>query len=281
MFVPLRRTTNRTMFLRCMILACLTAFTGVMSAQGEGEESMRQALARTGTLRAAFIAGNPVQATVDTTTGEETGPAAEMARELGRRIGVPVSIQPVTGAPGVMNAVIDGAADIGFLAYDTTRAQQVAFAQAYMIGHNSYIVRADSPILTSAAADRDGVRIAAREGIAVDLYLSRTLQRAEQVHLPRAVTDEDAVRILLAGEIDAYAANKQRLAVVSAEEPGVRVLDGSVMPVEQAIVVNLQNEMGVAYLNAFIDDVRASGFLREIVESFGLAGVEVAPGIAR
>ena len=71
-----------------------------------------------------------------------------------------------------------------------------------------------------AAADRDGVRIAAREGIAVDLYLSRTLLRAEQVHLPRAVTDEDAVRMLLAGEIDAYAANKQRLAVVSAEEPG-------------------------------------------------------------
>ena len=53
------------------------------------------------------------------------------------------------------------------------------------------------------------------------------------------------------------------------------------MPVEQAIAVNLKNEMGVAYLNAFIDDVRASGFLREIVESSGLAGVEVAPGIAR
>ena len=83
------------------------------------------------------------------------------------------------------------------------------------------------------------------------------------------------------GEIDAYAANKQRLAVVAADEPGIRVLDGSVLPVEQSIVVNLQNGMGVEYLNAFIDDVRASGFLQEIVESSGLAGVEVAPGMAR
>jgi len=34
-------------------------------------------------------------------------------------------------------------------------------------------------------------------------------------------------------------------------------------------------------MSAVADDVRASGFLREIVESSGLAGVEVAPGIAR
>ena len=269
------------MFLRCIVPFFLTAFPGVLSAQGEGEEAMRQALVPTGTLRAAFIATNPVQATVDPATGEAMGPAAEMARELARRIGVPVSIQPVSGASGVMNSVIDGAADIGFLAYDSTRAQQVAFAQAYMIGHNGYIVRVDSPLRSPADADLDDVRIAAREGIAVDLYLGRTLQRAGQVHLPRAVTDEDAVRMLLAGEIDAYAANKQRLAVVAAGEPGIRVLDGSVLPVEQSIVVNLQNEMGVAHLTRFIDDVRASGFLQDIVESSGLAGVEVAPRMRR
>lgn len=271
----------RMMIFRWLVLLCLSAFPAVLSAQGDGEDRVRQTLAPTGTLRAAFIAGNPVQASVDPDTGEVTGPAAEMTRELGRRIGVPVLIQPVTGAQGVMNAVIERVADIGFLAYDMTRAERVAYAQAYMIGHNGYIVRADSPIRSPPDADQVGTRIGAREGIAVDLHLSRTLQRAEQVHLPRSVSDEGAVHLLLQGELDAYAANKQRLAVVTADEPRIRVVDGSVMPVEQAIVVHLQNDMGVAHLNAFIGDVRTSGLLGELVEGSGLAGVEVAPPIMR
>src|ERR1041385_4995029 len=47
-------------------------------------------LAPTGTLRAVYIATNPVQAFVDPKTKEVRGPAAEIARELGKRAGVPV-----------------------------------------------------------------------------------------------------------------------------------------------------------------------------------------------
>jgi ABC-type amino acid transport substrate-binding protein len=83
--------------------------------------------------------------------------------------------------------------------------------------------------------------------------------------------------MLLAGELDAYAANKQRLSAVVAIEPGVRVLDGSVLPVEQSIVVAQQNEAIVARLDRFIDEARDSGLLQEIVERYMIAGVEVAP----
>jgi ABC-type amino acid transport substrate-binding protein len=93
--------------------------------------------------------------------------------------------------------------------------------------------------------------------------------------------DEEATRMLLAGEIDAYAANKQRLAAVVASEPRVRVLDGSVLPVEQSIVVAQENESIVSQLDLFIDELRASGLLREIVDRYMLAGVEVAPKGAR
>ncbi len=109
------------------------------------------------------------------------------------------------------------------------------------------------------------------------LYLNRTLENAELVHLARGTSDEEAARMLLAGELDAYAANKQRLAAVVATEPGVRVLDGSVLPVEQSIVVAQQNEAIVARLDRFIDAARDSGLLQEIVERYMIAGVEVAP----
>jgi hypothetical protein len=45
-------------------------------------------LAPTGTLRSSFIATNPVQGRVDAKTGEATGPAADLTRELARRLGV-------------------------------------------------------------------------------------------------------------------------------------------------------------------------------------------------
>ena len=246
-------------------------------AQVTGGEAMREVLAPTDTLRAAFLGRNPVQVRIDPQTGEVSGPAVDVARELGRRVGVPVTIQPLSGVPAVIEAVENGSADIGFIAYDTTRAQRVDFTQAYVYGHNSYIVSGDSTIETFADADREGIRIGAVAGNAVDLFLSRTLESAELVHLTRGTPDEEATRMVLAGEIDAYAANKQRLAAVVASEPRVRVLDGSVLPVEQSVVVAQENEAVLPQLDLFIDELRASGFLQEIVGRYMIAGVEVAP----
>ena len=274
-------TMKSSISIRCIVLLCLTSLAGALPAQVAGPDSLREALTPTGTLRAAFLGRNPVQVRIDPQTGEVTGPSADVARELGRRIGVEVTIQPLSGVPAVIEAVRNGSADIGFIAHDTTRAQRVAFTQAYMYGHNSYIVRADSTLNTFAEADRDGGRIAAISGNAVDLFLARALERAELVSLPRGTPDTEAARMLLAGEFDAYAANKQRLAAVAEREPRVRVLDGSVLPVEQSIVVSFDNQAVVESLDLFIDALRDSGRLQEIIERYGIAGVEVAPRARR
>ena len=84
-------------------------------------------LVPTGTLRATFIGTNPVQATVDPATAEIRGPANDLARELGRRLGVPVKVIPAVGVNGVLNSVKSSEADIGCLAYDPARAAAVDF----------------------------------------------------------------------------------------------------------------------------------------------------------
>jgi polar amino acid transport system substrate-binding protein len=261
-------------------LVILSLLAGVLPAQVD-DAAFREALASTGSLRAAFLGANPVQVSVDEQTGEIAGPAVDIARELSRRLAVPVSIQLLSGVPAVMDAVESGSADIGFLAFDTTRAERVAFTQAYIYGHNSYIVRAGSRLQSFADADSEGIRIASISGNAVDLHLERTLENAQLVHLARGTSDEDAAGMILAGELDAYAANKQRLAAVAAGEPGIRVLDGSVLPVEQSIGVARQNEAIVSRLNQFIDAARDTGFLQQIVDRYMIAGVEVAPKAAR
>jgi polar amino acid transport system substrate-binding protein len=254
------------MRIQWIVSLALCAITVSSQAQTPGDAAMRAALAPTGTLRAAFLATNPVQAHVDPQTGEVTGIAADIAHELGRRMGVDVAMNPGRGVPAVIEAVQSGAADIGFLAYAASRAEQVDYAQVYVLGHNSYLVLTDSPIHTLEDADRAGVRIGAREGVAVDLFLT-----------PRTTSDIDAARLLLAGEIDAYATNVQRLSAVTATEPRVRIVDGSLMSADQAIVVAQGNDAGVAYLNRFLDEARSTGLLQRIVSRYELAGVEVAP----
>jgi len=239
-------------------------------------QEMRQALAPKGELRAVFLASNPVQARIDSKTGEVSGPAADIARELASRMGVRVSIRGLDGVPAVMDAVARGDADIGFLAYDPTRAVQVGFTQPYSIGHNTYMVRGDSKIQAIDDTDRAGVRIGVGAGDAVDLHLTRTLKQAQIVR-PSNRTMEEALRLLLSGEVDAFAANRQRLTEIAAQNSNVRLLPGSVLPVQQSIVVSKENSAGIALLNRFIDEIRSSGFLRESIDRAKLAGVEPAP----
>ena len=266
---------------RWTTLLVTSLLAGTLQAQVGDEDAMRETLAPTGTLRAAFLGRNPVQIQIDPQTGHIGGPAADVARALASRLGVELEIQPLSGVPAVIEAVENGAADIGFIAHDTTRAQRVDFTQAYIYGHNSYIVPTDSPIETFADADVEGMRISAISGNAVDLHLTRTLQNAELVSLERGTPDMEAARMVLAGELDAYAANKQRLATVVANEPRVRMLDGSVLPVEQSIVVSQQNGAIVPQLDLFIDTIRDAGIVQEIVERYMIAGVEVAPQARR
>jgi polar amino acid transport system substrate-binding protein len=246
------------------------------AAQVTTTNPMRSTLAPSGTLRAVFLASNPVQAVVNPQTGEVAGPAADVARELARRIGVPVSITGLDGVPAVMDAVTKRTADIGFLAFDVTRATQVGFSQPYSIGHNTFMVRQDSPIRNVADADRMGVRIGVGGGDAVDLYLTRTLKQAVIVRPANRAMDE-AVRMLITGDIDAYAANVQRLTEAASREPRLRLIPGSVLGVEQSIVVAKENQAGIQMLDQFIDELRKTGFLRQAIDRARLAGVEVAP----
>src|SRR5438067_11306650 len=69
-------------------------------------------LAPTGTLRAAYIATNPVQAFVDPVTKEVRGPAAAITAALAKRAGVPFTLTGQKGVDGVLEAVKNGQADI-------------------------------------------------------------------------------------------------------------------------------------------------------------------------
>jgi polar amino acid transport system substrate-binding protein len=84
-------------------------------------------------------------------------------------------------------------------------------------------------------------------------------------------------RLLLAKEIDAFGANRQRLTNLLKDAPGLRILPENLFAIPQTIIVPKGKAEVLAAINRFIDDVRASGFLQKAVAASGVVGLEAAP----
>src|SRR3954467_12806645 len=135
-------------------------------------------LAPTGRLRATINFGNPVLAQRDPATGEPRGVSVDLARELGRRLGVPVDLVTFETAGKAFAALQSGACDVGFLAIDPARAADLTFTAPYVIIEGSYVVSAESRLREISDFDVEGVRIASGKNTAYDLYLTREIKRA-------------------------------------------------------------------------------------------------------
>jgi polar amino acid transport system substrate-binding protein len=233
-------------------------------------------LAPTGTLRAAYIVTNLAQARLDAGTGAITGVVADLARELGRRAGVPVMITPLPTAAAVLEAVRSGAADIGFVAPNPERAGLVLYSQTYMLVQQSALVRADSPLQSVRELDRPGRVIGANTDDSVGVWLQERLTAARLRATPD-YTLREAVQWLQDGTVVAFAGGRQRLAAGTRNVPGLRLLADNLYGVPQTIAVPLDRADRLALINAALDELRANSFLADSVARSEVDGLTAAP----
>jgi polar amino acid transport system substrate-binding protein len=235
-------------------------------------------IAPTGTLRAAYIVSNLAQAAKDPTTGEFRGVSTDIAKELGRRNQVPVTILPVSNAAAVLEAVQKGQADIGFVAPNPERMGIVLYSQIYMLVQQSFLVRENSPITSVKEIDRPGRNIGANTGDSVAVYLKSWLKQATLVLSPDYSLKEASLW-LTDGRVDAFGGNRQRLRVSTQDIPGLRLLPDNLYGVPQAIAVSKDKPELLTALNKAIDELRSSGFLSDAVKRSGVDGIAVAPPV--
>jgi len=234
----------------------------------------RRDLAPAVKLRAAINFGNPVLAQTDPSTGEPRGISADLAHELARRLGVPVEFAAFDTAGKAFEAVKAAACDIGFLANEPARAAEIAFTAPYVVIEGTYMVRSDSRLRGVDEVDREGVRIAVGNKAAYDLYLTRTLKHAELVRAPSSAA---AMDLFLAEKLDAAAGVRQPLVKFAAAHPGLRVMDERFMAIEQAMCMPQGRAAGARYLRAFVEEMKASGFVAAGLERSGQGDAMVAP----
>lgn len=231
-------------------------------------------LAPTGKLRAVINLGNAVLAKKDAASGELGGVSVDLARELGRRLGVEVELVSVTSAGQSVETLAAGRVDVGFFAIDPARAKTTAYTAPYVQIEGAYLVREDSPIRSNDQVDREGIRIAVGAKSAYDLYLSRELKKAT---IERAPTTPAVVDFFLANRLDVAANVKQQLEKDMKRHAGLRLLPGRFMVINQAMGMAPGKPAGAAYLTAFVEEMKSSGFVAEALKRHGIEGAMVAP----
>lgn len=243
-----------------------------------GCASARQApvaeLAPSGKLKAAINFGNPILAVKDPATGEPRGVSVDLSRELGRRLGVPVELVTFNSAGKVVEAVRDAQVDIAFVAIDPVRGADMLQTPPYVIIEGAYLVRNDSPLRRNEEVDQAANRIVVGNGSAYDLYLTRELKAAKLVKAPTspAVTD-----VMVAQNIEVAAGVKQQLEADAKRVSGVRLLPGRFMVINQAMGLPKGRDSAARYLESFIEEMKASGFVAQALARHGIEGAAVAP----
>lgn len=257
----------------CAAVIAVAAASGATHAQSSVSTAVLNDLAPGGKLRAAINAGNVVLVQKDP-SGAPTGITVDLAHELARRLGVPLEQVVFEAAGRVTAAVNSGAWNVAFVAIEPKRAEVIGFTAPYVIIEGTYLAAVDSPLQTIADVDHEGVRIAVSRGSAYDLYLSRTLQHATLV---RYSNPPQALDGYVADKIDVAAGVKEELIAFAKIHPGYRVMGGHFQEIREAMGVPLGRDAGLTYLRAFIEGLKADGFVRKSLDRAGQTEAAIAP----
>jgi polar amino acid transport system substrate-binding protein len=233
------------------------------------------AAAPTGKLRAAINFGNGVLAQRGP-NGEPRGISADLSTELGKRLGVPVEFVHREAAGKVFEALASGIVDVGFIAIEPARAAEVEFTAPYVLIEGTYMVRKDSPLKDVDDVDKPGIRIGVGLASVYDLYLTRTLKNATLI---RNTVGGAAAGIepFIQQKLDAAAGVREPLDLYAKDHPDMRVMKGAFQQIRQAMGTPKGRVAGLRYLEAFIEEMKANGFVAASLKRSGQATAQVAP----
>jgi len=236
--------------------------------------AIRPAFAPAGTLRAAINLGNPILAYRDS-NDNAAGVSVDLATEFAKRLGVELELVVVDAAGKSVDVVVADNADIGFFAIDPLRGEHIAFTDAYVLIEGCYLVREDSPLRSSDEVDAAANRVVVGKGSAYDLYLTRSLQHAQ---ILRAPTSPTVVDTFLETGAQVAAGVKQQLEADARRLGGLRLLGERFMVIRQAMgTPKSRGPEAAAFLAAFVEEMKASGFVAAALGRHGVKGASVAP----
>jgi polar amino acid transport system substrate-binding protein len=230
-------------------------------------------LAPTGTLRAGINLSNFLLVTGRTPSGDPVGVAPDMASEIAKRLGVPLTLVPFKSPGELADAVDTNTWDIGLIADEPARAAVIAFTPPYVEIEATYIVGAGSSLKSLSDIDQKGIRIVVAARTAYDLWLTANIRNATLIHAEGGAA---AFEQFKNGAADALAGLKPGLLTDVEKLPGARLIEGRFTTVQQAIGTARANTAGAAFLGDFVTEAKRSGLVASLIEKHKVRGLSVA-----
>jgi polar amino acid transport system substrate-binding protein len=228
-------------------------------------------LTTAGALRAALNLGNPVL--VQGTAAAPAGVTVDIANEIAARLGVRPEFRCFAGARESFEATAAGQADICFLAIEPARAARIAFTAPYVLIEGVYAVPQESPLVTVADVDHEGIRIGVKHGSAYDLFLTRTLAHAT------IVRGAEGTGAFASGNLEVAAGVREPMTEFVAVHPEYRLIEGRFMEIPQALgTVKTKRPETVAFLRDVVEELKASGFVADSLRRSGQTAPVAPPG---
>jgi len=228
-----------------------------------------------GRLRAGINFGNVILASREPASGVLRGVHVDLARELGRRLGVPVDLQGRAAAGALVGELKAGALDVALLSFEPSRADEIAYSPAYLEVDATYLVPPGSPLRKAEDVDREGARIAITARSVYEFFLKQHLKHAQLVAAP---STHAAFELFAREKLDALVGLRPRLVADAEMMPGSRIVDGRFMLVEQAVASRKGREAGAQFIRDFIEDAKSSGLIARAISNNQVRGVRVATG---
>lgn len=255
-------------------VATLAPNSNLLAQQGAPAAVVKE-LAPQGKLRAGINLGNVVLAQ-KSPSGELGGVSVDLARELGKRLGVPVELVAFDAAGRSFAAMASNAVDIAFFAIEPKRAAEVAFSPPYVVIEGAYMVAKDSPLKTPDDVDRPGIRIAVGLNSAYDLYLTRTIKNATIVRA-KVGGGQASIDLFYEQKLEAAAGVRQPLAAHAKTNPNVRVMEQRFMEIQQAMGIPQGRPAAARYVRDFVEEMKKNGFVAAALKRSNQPDASVAP----
>src|SRR5215213_5568639 len=237
----------------------------------------RSMLAPTGRLRVAIAVGSAISATWakrDSQTGQPTGPTVDLANIFAERNGLPLALVDYGSSGEIIQAASAGSWDVSFTPVDAERKAIVDFGPSFALGESTYMVPRGSSISNLGDVDRPGTRIYGVENTATIRSCRRTLKNTTAVGLARL---EEVLAKFRNGEADAIALGKESLLSILPEFPGARILDGNFLATGTALAVPRGNSVALEVFSQLLEQLKADGTVRKILDRHGMTGTTIAP----
>jgi len=259
------------------IVAGALAFVFIIASAAKALDPVLEQLVPTGKLRVGVAAGltpGTGNVAIDPANGRPRGIGAELGAALARKLGVEVEWITYLNSGDLTDAGAMGAWDVAFMPVDEQRKQKVDFGAAHIVLESTWMVGPGSPIRTLADVDVPGTRVVGVENTASARAAQRYLKN---VTVGLVKSTDEGFELLRTSKVDVTGGSRESLVVLSRLLPGSRVLDGAYLNSYVAVAVPKDRPSALAYATAFVEEAKASGLVRRVLDSFDMQTSVIPP----